>query len=187
MMKTENIVCGIYRISSPTDEHYYIGSSNNINRRWKDHLILLKNGTHKNKWLQRRFKGHPEGWKCETVEEVTESDLLTVEQKYLIEHYGKPGCMNVNPVAGKPPAFTKEKAQELSWKEKQREGCRKKRLDPEYRVKLSTARQKLLADPERRAKFIANMNTSDRAAKIKATMLSKPKGTIGRYAIQKKD
>lgn len=173
-MNTSNYKSGIYRITTPSGE-YYIGSSKNIEFRWKNHQLQLKNGTHKNRWMQRKFKVSPDNWTCEVVEEVSVDQLLIAEQKYLDEHHGLPGCMNVNPQASKGPAFTKENAQNPEWRRKQKAAAQLKYKDPLYLRKLSESRKELLADPVRREKFIAAMNTPARAAKISQTLKGRPK------------
>ena len=44
----------VYTISSIESQHYYIGKTNNINQRWKQHLSNSKNKhTFINKWLNK--------------------------------------------------------------------------------------------------------------------------------------
>lgn len=92
---------GIYKII--ISKYYYIGSSNNIERRTTKHLQHLRENKHVNPFLQNVYNKHSD-WKIEIVERCKESKLLEAEQKYIDEHYGKDGCLNLNPTACKPPS-----------------------------------------------------------------------------------
>ena len=47
---SKNII-GIYKITNRINGKCYIGSSNNIKARWRNHKLELTNSTHKNKHL----------------------------------------------------------------------------------------------------------------------------------------
>ncbi len=95
---------GVYRILCSTG-HYYIGSTKNFIKRWKEHLKKLTTSKHNNIHMQNRYNKHPEGWLFEivkTVDPVSEN-LLQVEQKYLTERVGIDTlCMNINKSAMHP-------------------------------------------------------------------------------------
>jgi len=77
-------VCGIYKIVNKTDNKYYVGSSNVINRRWSQHKTQLRNNCHRNNHLQRSWnKFGEDNFIFEVVEEVPKEKLIEVEQKYL--------------------------------------------------------------------------------------------------------
>ena len=46
---------GIYAIHNTTKDIFYIGSSENIEKRWQQHQILLKTNKHYNKKLQSDY------------------------------------------------------------------------------------------------------------------------------------
>jgi len=101
-----NWISGIYRITAPNGDYYY-GSSCNFNKRWKNsHINRLKEKTHENVYMQNVFNKYPAGWLFEAIERVepVSSILENIEQKYLDLYYGKPGCMNINPFASRPPS-----------------------------------------------------------------------------------
>lgn len=76
---------GIYRISCSQDPRSYIGSSNNIERRWKDHKRQLDAGTHKNKKLQLDWDAYgDESFTFNILEET--DDLVAQEQKWLNDY-----------------------------------------------------------------------------------------------------
>ena len=76
---------GIYKIyftDNPT--HFYIGSSNNLNRRKRDHLTKLRTLNHYNLKLQNAFNKHKEvNFNFEIVQFCSPSDLLSTEQHYI--------------------------------------------------------------------------------------------------------
>jgi group I intron endonuclease len=76
---------GIYRIVNIVDGKFYLGSSNNLAKREREHIWALRKGNHVNDYLQKAFNKYGEAnFKFEVLEYVTnESDLRNVEQKYL--------------------------------------------------------------------------------------------------------
>jgi group I intron endonuclease len=75
---------GIYKIINKIDGKYYVGSSSNFKKRWKQHLITLRSHKHHNDFLQRSWDKYGEqNFIFEIVEYVDETKLLIVEQKYL--------------------------------------------------------------------------------------------------------
>lgn len=96
---------GIYKISA-TDGYFYIGSTVNINNRWKEHRTKLLNDTHENTHIRNRFKKYNQLWQFELLEETsTEYEyILQREQYYLDLLFNDKKCMNINPSASKPPS-----------------------------------------------------------------------------------
>jgi group I intron endonuclease len=96
---------GVYKISS-ADGYFYIGSTVNINNRWKEHKNKLLNDTHENTHIRNRFKKYNQLWRFEFLEE-TAADyeyILQREQHYLDLLFHDKKCMNINPSASKPPS-----------------------------------------------------------------------------------
>jgi group I intron endonuclease len=50
-------ICGVYSITSPSG-NAYIGSSNDIKKRWAGHRLALRKGTHHNAPLLRAFRNY---------------------------------------------------------------------------------------------------------------------------------
>lgn len=77
---------GIYRISGP-DGRIYIGSAENLRRRWNCHKALLRRGSHHNRLLQADWTEAGEAaFTFAVVEEVVDvAALITVEQRWLDE------------------------------------------------------------------------------------------------------
>ena len=51
---------GIYMIRNLSNNKVYIGQSTNINRRWNDHKMKLKNNIHYNEHLQKSYNKYGE-------------------------------------------------------------------------------------------------------------------------------
>ena len=76
---------GIYQIRNIINEHIYIGSSHNIEERFKRHKRDLYNQTHHSIYLQRAYNKYGiNNFVYEIIEEVyIEKDLLDREQYYI--------------------------------------------------------------------------------------------------------
>jgi group I intron endonuclease len=110
--------CGIYKIENVVDNKYYIGSSNNIDRRWKQHKLSMERS-----YLHHAIKKYGlTDFHFEVLEECAEKDLLKIEQQYLDIAFLLPHMIyNINPLAACPP----------NWKGKKRSA--------ESRAKISAA------------------------------------------------
>lgn len=76
--------CGIYIIFNTKNGKKYIGSSNNLYVRLKNHIWHLRKGNHINTHLQNAFNKYTEDcFQIGILEYCSESDQLTTEQKYL--------------------------------------------------------------------------------------------------------
>ena len=112
---------GIYKITNKVNGKFYIGSSNNIKRRWRHHKSNLRSGTHTNSHLQNSYDKHGEDqFEFLLIEEVRRVNLLAKEQEYLDEAFGgDQEIYNISRVAGSPMAglnHTEEVKQLLSEK-----------------------------------------------------------------------
>jgi group I intron endonuclease len=77
---------GIYKIINNVNNKYYIGSSNNIDRRWKEHINCLNKNKHINFHLQKAWNKYGESnFSFIIVQEVncSSKELLELEQNYL--------------------------------------------------------------------------------------------------------
>lgn len=92
---------GIYKIENVVNGKYYIGSSNDIYRRWNEH----KRAKEKGNLLHRSIKKHGlSDFYFEVLEECAEADLLKIEQQYLDIAFLMPHMIyNRNPLADRPP------------------------------------------------------------------------------------
>jgi group I intron endonuclease len=78
------VLSGIYALSFSGVQRY-LGSSIDIQRRYKQHLNLLKRNAHGNRKLQSYYNKHgePDLVIIEVVERATEKDVQELEQTYL--------------------------------------------------------------------------------------------------------
>lgn len=141
-------VSGIYKIVNKTNGKYYIGSSNNIHKRWRHHKDDLIKGNHHSQYLQRSWNKYgPDNFDFIIIETcVPEESLLIVEQKYL-NTLEKEKCYNSSMIAGKIE-MNKETRQKISesskgkiiseeTKEKLRQYNLGKKLSEETKRKIS--------------------------------------------------
>jgi len=76
------MISGIYVIRNKVNGKRYIGSTNNIKRRWKEHACLLRKGKHDNSHLQRAWDKYGEdNFEFVVILECSVEQLLNFEQK----------------------------------------------------------------------------------------------------------
>ena len=91
-------LCGIYAIYSAINGRSYIGHSIDIKKRWTRHLSTLRNGIHKNPYLQNSWNKHgEEEFEFIVLEECLVECLIEREQ----HHFDTtPDKYKLAPVAG---------------------------------------------------------------------------------------
>lgn len=76
------MISGIYQIEC--NGKVYIGSSNHIDRRWKEHIYLLDRNAHPNNYLQNTYNRYGlNSFVFTVLEECSINELLDREQHYL--------------------------------------------------------------------------------------------------------
>jgi group I intron endonuclease len=93
----------IYKILNNNNGKFYIGSAQNLRRRWKQHESDLKRGNHKNPHLQHAWNKDGENFTFLVLEEVEkDEDLIPAEQKWLdlTRSYERGVGYNICPTAG---------------------------------------------------------------------------------------
>ena len=97
---------GIYKITNTLTGRFYIGSTNNFDKRWRAHKRSLKTNGH-NRYIQHDSDLFGiKSFKFEVIECVEPDDylLLEVEQKYLNMYWDNGNkCYNDSKIAGSPP------------------------------------------------------------------------------------
>lgn len=78
---------GIYAIINEANGKIYIGSSVNIKKRTKDHLVYLKNGNHTNEHLQRAFNKYGKESFRFAVLELCSVKKLKEREQFFINKY----------------------------------------------------------------------------------------------------
>lgn len=77
---------GIYLITCKTSNKRYVGSSNNIKRRWQKHVAELKRCNHDNRYLQNTWNKYGEESFEFAVLEVVEDELqLAIREQHWID------------------------------------------------------------------------------------------------------
>jgi uncharacterized small protein (DUF1192 family) len=92
---------GIYRIRNTITGKIYVGSSTNIEHRWRGHVSHLKAGDHTNRDLQHDWLKHgEEAFECVIVEPSDEpATLLERERHWTLECIRSGNCYNMPEVA----------------------------------------------------------------------------------------
>lgn len=81
-----NKTCGIYQIICMPVNKIYIGSSNNIDKRIKEHFNNLRKSKHPNIYFQRLWNKYGEkSFTYSIIEECSEEVRFELEEKYLLK------------------------------------------------------------------------------------------------------
>jgi len=115
---------GIYRINLGNGL-FYIGSSDDIQRRERQHISTLKYQTHRNKRMQRNWNKY-QVFEFEVLELCSENDLLTKEQALLDVYFGTSKCANLVSIAGRTTGYKHTKATKKMLSRPRSEATRKK-------------------------------------------------------------
>lgn len=160
---------GIYEIVNWEDgkASSYVGSSVNIEKRWREHKCLLRHGTHDNSHLQRAWdKYGADAFVFSVLEEVGEDMLLVMEQEYLDDYFDRGHCYNIAICAEAPMrgvALTDEHKRKLS------EAHKGKRHSKEHVRKISEANKGKKRSEEFRRKRSEAMRSNQCAKGHKRT------------------
>ena len=158
---------GIYLIKNIINKKVYIGSAVNIDKRWKEHKKLLKQGKHHSIHLQQAWDKYGEqSFKFEVLEEVQKQEhLLSYEQVYLdyYKSYEGDKGYNICKVAGSPLGLrrseeTKKKLSEAKTgikfseehKQKLREAKTGIKFSEEHKQKLREALRNMSEEHKRK-------------------------------------
>ena len=80
-------ICGIYCIENLINQNKYIGQSNDIYTRWKEHKFELNKNTHHNRYLQNAWNKYgKENFKFYIVE-ICEKSILDEREIYYIKYF----------------------------------------------------------------------------------------------------
>lgn len=91
------MTCGIYQIVNTVNGKRYVGSSVDIDKRWREHIRLLKASKHHSRHLQSAWNKYGEdSFEFDVIEECEPHHLVDREQSHIdnLSHY------NCSPTAG---------------------------------------------------------------------------------------
>jgi len=92
-----DVVSAIYRIDNVISGTFYIGSSENVYRRFEAHRRQLRSGKHKNRGLQSSWNKHGEkAFRFEVIQRVDPENLRDVERRLLVPLISHPKCCNMH-------------------------------------------------------------------------------------------
>ena len=96
-MKTKEKKVGVYYLKHKPSGKFYIGATQDLDKRWASHVSRLKNGKHhKNIQAVYNTTNDINDWSIRLVESCKKSQLNKTEQKYVTKHFSNPLCLNKN-------------------------------------------------------------------------------------------
>lgn len=144
---------GIYKIENLTNGKIYIGSAQDLIRRWQCHIYRLNKGTHKNQHLQNAWNLYG-NFVFNIIEECCPDSLIEREQYYIDTM--KPEY-NVCRVAGSSRGITPSLETRAKLSIAVSAGLKGHRVSLETRAKLSAANKGWKPSPKMlSAAFLAN-------------------------------
>ena len=104
------MVSGIYIIKSVVNGKFYIGSSNNVHRRWRDHRAMLRKDAHYNAKMQNHFNKYGKDCFSFKIVEVCPIDKLIIREQHWIDLLTPP--FNLCRIADRTTGITFKRSQE---------------------------------------------------------------------------
>ena len=167
-----NKCSGIYRIELG-NEHFYIGSAVDLDRRKREHCREMKRGVHPNKIVQHCWNKYGV-FEFTVLEECVKDGLIVREQFYLDQHCDNPKNVNLVSTAGSTLGY-KHSAETCAKMSASKKGVPK---SAETRAKISAAKKGHKHSAESRAKMSAankgRILSAETCAKISAAKKGVP-------------
>jgi len=182
-------VCGIYKIVNTATGQCYVGQSQRVKKRLKEHFRLLRNNKHTNPRLQNSYNKY--GAECfygELEVECTNYDELDALEDAFLRGDAWFEEKTVYNIADFAKAPMRGKRHSKKVREKIKLGRRATTFDyqsPEYRATLSAAQMaRFLADPKFVAKIKFILDNSDKSYAERARLLSADTSSVRRLALK---
>lgn len=84
----------IYQIRNKINNKIYIGSTNNVRKRWNNHRSKLNNNIHENQYLQKAWNKYGEiNFQFSIIEEVEDSNRIQQFKVVLVNYFYLPAIM----------------------------------------------------------------------------------------------
>lgn len=161
---------GIYVIKFNLKLKFYIGSSSDIQRRFKEHRRKLRQGKHANQYLQKAWNKYgEEAFTFETIRPCENNLLVKYENYYLnkyIKIYNKGNIYNINPVSTSTLGYVRSSEHCLNIS-KSKKG---KKLSQETKIKLSISHKGIKQSEEWVEKRIAAHRGMKRSLETRAKL-----------------
>ena len=157
------MTCGVYQIVNTVNGKRYVGSSVNIEARWKHHIWRLNRGSHHSPYLQNSWNKY--GEHCFTFAILSENEEDNIHAAEQIEIDIK-SEYNVAPLAGSSRGH--------KWTEEQKAAHSESKLKfyecPKAREKMSIAVRKSQARPEVRKAISDGTKLGQSKPEVRARM-----------------
>lgn len=181
-------VCGIYKLVNKATGQCYVGQSQRVKKRIKEHFRLLRLNKHTNQHLQNSYNKYGAHNFYGSVEvECGPEDLDALEEAFLRGEawFDEPSVYNIADFA-KAPMRGRQHSEEV--RERIRLGRRATTFDyrsPEYRATLSKAQMaRFHSDPKFIAKLRFILENSDLSYAERGRRLGADTGSVRRLAIK---
>lgn len=182
-------LCGIYKLVNTVTGQCYVGQSQRMQKRIKEHFRLLRLNKHPNQHLQRSYNkyGASAFYGAVEVECADLKELDTLEETFLQGQawFDEPTVYNIADFA-KAPMRGKQHSEEV--RQRIRLGRRATTFDyqsPEYRATLSRAQvARFHADPKFVAKLRYILDNPDMSYAERARRLDSDTSTVRRLALK---
>ena len=90
---------GVYKIKTTSGKFYY-GTSQDMEKRFKQHMAALADGTHQNVFMQRVYNKHGASAFSVVFKHVPSiEEAFALEQRLIDKHWGTKPCMNLSKFA----------------------------------------------------------------------------------------
>lgn len=134
--RTNDALCGVYKITNNINGKVYIGQSINIKARWKDHTHVLNRKDSHCTLLQRAWSKYgEENFSFEILELCTEDMLDKIEIKYIKLYDARNNGYNIEPGGNKNKHLSDETRRRIS------EAHLGKTMSDEAKKKMSESRK----------------------------------------------
>lgn len=110
--------CGVYQIRNIINNKIYVGSSQNLYIRKREHFYTLSKGIHRNKHLQNAFNSYgKENMVFEIIEFCDIRDQINIEQYWIDTIQKYTNIYNIQPIADKITITEESKRDFETWED----------------------------------------------------------------------